>query len=126
MKMKYPEYEKTEELSSYDKFNVGDYFIIISKPSSWNSLACNKCPLDYKGGKRKPKISYPYKGKIKRILKKTEAYSKRPFVSIGMTEGKFGWSLEALLEENLIIHDVKKQRKEKINKINAETETTTL
>lgn len=111
--------EKIEELSMYENFHVGDHFIIVSKPNSWNSLACKECPFRYKS-KKGSKISYPYKGKIEKIIKKVEIFSDHyptTFTSIGMTEGKYGWSLDSLIWDGVIIHDVKEQRKAKLNKI---------
>lgn len=107
--------ETKEELLEYKGFHVGDYFIIKRKPSTWNSLACKKSPLQFLDANKN--LTYPYKGRIKKIIKKTEHYNFK-FESIGMTEGKYGWSLQTLIEDELIFLDVKKQRLKKLEKLN--------
>lgn len=87
-----------------DKFKPGTNFIIIAKPKHWSSRLNKNKPVE-------ADIKYPYYGKIKDIAIYSYHY-------LAIDDGYYGWSLNNLIENDLIIIDNKKIRKNKIIKLN--------
>jgi len=87
-------------MTKYD-FKKRTRFIITEEPTLWDSKLNDNYPL-------RNKIKYPYSGIIKQI--------DHPYGA--MTDGFYGWSLSALIEENKIkIVNIKEERKKKLIKI---------
>jgi hypothetical protein len=91
-------------IDNYKEFNVGMKVIIIREASNWNSELNENSPYDMN-------IKYPYHCTIKKMNKDNlTSY-------ISMTCGLCGWALDTLIEDNLIILDIKEIRKDKLLKL---------
>jgi hypothetical protein len=84
------------------KFKVGMKVVIYGQTENWNSRLNQNDP-------RKSNIKFPYHCTIKEIDESDNFFS-------AMTCGYYGWSLNSLINENLII-DIKEIRKDKLKKI---------
>lgn len=93
-----------EILKSYKK---GLRFTIISEPTEWSSVLNSNCPISVMA-----RVKYPYHGKIVNI--KYENGS----CHVAIDDGRYGWSLTTLIEENCIIKNIQDIRKEKLKKLN--------
>lgn len=80
---------------------IGDEIVISRKPRTWSSDLNSNCPLF------KNNIIYPYTCVIKDIKK---INGDKDYTS--MTCGKYGWSLDSLIKENLITKINKTDMKE--------------
>ena len=86
------------------KYKVGGKYVILGTPSAWSSLLKNCSPL-------KNNIKYPYKIEIKNIrIDIDNTY-------VAMTCGEYGWSMNELIDEKLIVENVKYSRIKKLQKI---------
>ena len=90
------------KINQYRDIKVGDSFKIINKPMTWASLLNDNDPFE-------ANLKYPYYGTIIELVDDCGAY-------IAMTDGKYGWNLSSLINENLIIN-IKGIRKEKLLKL---------
>lgn len=87
-------------------FEVGTIFVITAPPSYWNSTLCEINPL--------LSVRYPYYGTIINIKEYKDQYEDE--VEISMTDGRYGWSLTTLINENKIVN-LKEERISKLNKL---------
>ena len=88
--------------SALDDFIVGAKIIIVKQPSFWSSSLNRNCPIDHG-------VVYPYHCIIRELKKESD--------HIAMTDGKYGWDLSTLIDED-IINNIAKLRKEKLKKLN--------
>ena len=95
-----------KEIKNYEGYEPGMKVTILKSPSSWASTLNRNCPFN--------KLKYPYVCVIQKI-----AISGETGV-IAMTEGKYGWALDTLVDNNIIKMDIKDLRKHKLNKIKKE------
>ena len=86
----------------YNDFKVGMKVKILGCPHLWSSELNTNCPFSIK--------DYPYYCIIKRISKGLN--------SVAMTDDKYGWSLSALVNCDLIeIISITEERKTKLLKL---------
>ena len=83
-----------------ENFKPGMIVTILSCPNVWASQLNENNPLQ---------INYPYTCKIEKI--------KMNLTYTAMTDGKYGWDLSDLVDNNLIIPQ-KLERKLKLKKLN--------
>jgi hypothetical protein len=94
-------------MEDYKNFKVGMKVIILNAPSLWSSKLNKNSPIDHpKTNFSSSTINYPYHCTIQKICDSE------------MTCGYFGWALDILVRDNLIILDIKEIRKDKLKKIN--------
>lgn len=94
--------QKRIKLNSYSGFKVGDKFVISGPPMYWDSALNENCPIN-RG------LTYPYYGTIKEISESDRC--------ISMTDGKYGWSLDSLIQ-GYKISTLRVERRNKLNKLN--------
>lgn len=78
-----------------ESFSIGDKARILGMPSSWSSSLCGNDPM-----RSSHLIKYPYEFYIKDIRLVGDRNEACSFLS--MTCGKWGWSLDSLVKDNLI------------------------
>lgn len=96
---------KYKVVKEYSGLKVGDRFVITSEPRLWDSSLNDNSPFG--------RVIYPYYGTIKKI-----AIDNTGYLSVSMTDGKYGWSLDSLLINNRI-QSLRVVRREKLKKLNA-------
>lgn len=89
----------TRDLKEFKGYKIGMKVIITGVPSTWSSHCNENYPM---------RIKFPYYCTIKMIGYHNSSYS--------MTCGYYGWALDTLIDEHLILSE-KEMRRRKIKKI---------